>query len=592
MTEFLIGIFVILTCLRHIESSNANEKAKVYEKVGHYLRNYQLKTKQADGNSDDYYLNSNKIGLGFNPLYGSPFCYTVACQMEGFGHPVFKLQYESSSAGACTNKLIPKFVSFDCLSSVVTSANTEIINTLDQLHESISNKIEVSVGASYGAFSFSYTNSKEIRYMVDNIVKNEMSLFYTSSHVSAVKLSMFEPFMELSDMFRFVIENLPCCDDDWQTEKYVRDYIFNYFGYTFVSTLLLGGIAQENIFMKRDSYQHLESQSISTRNAAKIAFYVSMGVSVENSQANSQLQEFMKQVQNSDATQLGGDPSVSDMNKWAKTVPSNSVITKFSIREIFDLLTKYRFPNDSQIQNKSTLIEKLLKKYIQQPLYCYNNCTSTLHGTCESSDYFQFGICKCKNSWTGINCSTYNSSTKPVVVYGSVLSGTLCGFDRAYIRKNCDGYRPWNGCPQGWISRSWVGADFTVCYKAVTSKNSSSIAGTLCGLYNFGGKEFVDILRNYTSDGKCPGYSRSGYSPVYSLSYVNGFLQSSNGFCMKSISSYPDLPGTLCGIQWAQTTDGPACDGYNPGLSHCPSGYAVQSWMLEPAKHFHLCAKL
>ncbi|CAF4284283.1 unnamed protein product, partial [Rotaria sordida] len=55
---------------------------------------------------------------------------------------------------------------------------------------------------------------------------------------------------------------------------------------------------------------------------------------------------------------------------------------------------------------------------------------------------------------------------------------------------------------------------------------------------------------------------------------------------------YPDLPGTLCGIQWAQTTDGPTCDGYNPGLSHCPSGYAVQSWMLEPAKHFHLCAKL
>ncbi|CAF4382345.1 unnamed protein product, partial [Rotaria sordida] len=48
------------------------------------------------------------------------------------------------------------------------------------------------------------------------------------------------------------------------------------------STLLLGGIAQQNIFMKRDSYQYLESQSISTKNVAKIAFYVSMDVSVEN----------------------------------------------------------------------------------------------------------------------------------------------------------------------------------------------------------------------------------------------------------------------------------------------------------------------
>ncbi|CAF2752456.1 unnamed protein product [Rotaria sp. Silwood2] len=318
--------------------------------------------KQQDENSNIYLPNSNKIALGFNPLYGSPVCYTGACQMEGFGHPVFKLQYESSASGSCTNKLIPNFVALDCLPSAVTSASTEVISTLKQLSESISNKIEVSVGASYNAFSFSYTNSKETSYMVDNIVKNNLTIMYTSAQVSQVKLSMFEPLMELSDTFRFVIDNLPCCDDaddDWVTEKYVRDYVLNYYGYTFLSTLLLGDIAQQNIFMNRESYRHIESRNISTKNAAKVQFYVSLGVSVENSQSNTQQEEFMKEVQHSYGTKLGGDPSISDINEWIKTVPLNPIIIKFGIREIFDLLTKRRLPNDLQIHNKSKLIEKI-----------------------------------------------------------------------------------------------------------------------------------------------------------------------------------------------------------------------------------------
>ncbi|CAF4844032.1 unnamed protein product, partial [Rotaria sp. Silwood2] len=74
----------------------------------------------------------------------------------------------------------------------------------------------------------------------------------------------------------------------------------------------------------------------------------------------------------------------------------------------------------------------------------------------------------------------------PPVVYEDVLSGTLCGYDRSYIRVNCANRRPWDGCPQGWIQQTWVGADLTVCFKAVTSKNSSSIVGGLCDLHNSG----------------------------------------------------------------------------------------------------------
>ncbi|CAF4428033.1 unnamed protein product [Rotaria sp. Silwood2] len=343
--------------------------------------------------------------------------------------------------------------------------------------------------------------------------------------------------------------------------------------------------------MNRESYRHIESRNISTKNAAKVQFYVSLGVSVENSQSNTQQEEFMKEVQHSYGTKLGGDPSISDINEWIKTVPLNPIIIKFGIREIFDLLTKRRFPNDLQIHNKSKLIEKILKKYIQQPLYCYNNCTDASHGSCEASGYFQFGMCNCSKNWTGIDCSVHISSINPPVVYEDVLSGTLCGYDRSCIRVNCANRRPWDGCPQGWIKQTWVGADLTVCFKAVTSKNSSSIVGGLCGLHNSGGKQFAQILCNHTLNGVCPTYLQSGYSLVGQSLTSNGVLQYSTKFCAKSNSTYPDLPGTLCGIQWAQTSHGPACDGYNPGLSQCPPGYAIQLWVLESGSRFHLCAK-
>ncbi|CAF1133106.1 unnamed protein product [Rotaria sordida] len=567
-------------------------KTEIYEKVGLYLSNNEMMAKQQVKSSNNYFPNSNKIGLGYNPAYGNPVCYTGSCQMEGFGQPIFELYYHSSSPGACTDKLIPNFVSLDCLPSSASSATTEVISTLKELSDSISNKVEVSVGGSYGAFSFSYTNSKETRYMVDNIVKSNMVSMYTSAEVSYAKLSMFEPLMELSSTFRYVIENLPCCDDtddDWDTEKYIRDYVLNYYGYTFVSTLLLGGVAQQSIFMKNESYKKLESRGVSTKNAANAAFYVSVGVSVENSESNTQQQELMNEAQQSYSTKLGGDPSVVNIHEWATTVPSNSIIIKFGIREIFDLLNKRRFPNDSQIQNKSKLIEKVLKKYLQQPLYCYNDCTNASHGTCQSSGYFQFGTCVCNKNWTGNDCSIRVSSTKPSLVYGDVLSGTLCGYDRSYIRVNCNGYRPWNECPQGWIPQTWIGADFTVCYKSVTSKNSSSIVGGLCGLYSSGSKQFSQILCNNTLNNACP--SLAGYSLAESSLTINGVFEYLTRLCHKSSSAYPDLPGTLCGIQWAQTTDGPACGGYNPGLSQCPPGYILQFWILDTGSRFNLCAK-
>ncbi|CAF1032288.1 unnamed protein product [Didymodactylos carnosus] len=421
--------------------------------------------------------------------------------------------------------------------------------------------------------------------MVDNIIKKNTTVIYTSSQVSFFKLSMFEPLMELSDMFKYVIDNLPCCDEDWETEKYIRDYVFSYYGYTFVTTLMLGGTAQQTIMMKHDSIKKLESQSISVRNEATVSFFVSLSTAVENSESNTKRQEFLSAIQEEHGTKLGGDPAVKDIHEWAKTVKSNPVIIKFGIREIVDLLTNGRFPNDIQIQNKSKLIKIMLQKYIQQPLYCYNNCTNAEHGTCEASGYFQFGMCKCNKNWTGIDCSVNIAPTgPPPVVYGDVLSGTLCGYDRSKLYQSCNGHRPWNSCPPGYVTQTWKDSDFTTCYKTVTTKNSTNLPGGLCGLWNSGG-QYAEISCNRAPLGICPVLG-------YGLNSFTSSLSGENMFCYKTSSIFLDLLGTLCGIQWRQTNHGPACDGYNPGMSECPTGYALELWTLKNGKTFHLCAKL
>ncbi|CAF1426260.1 unnamed protein product, partial [Didymodactylos carnosus] len=266
----------------------------------------------------------------------------------------------------------------------------------------------------------------------------------------------------------------------------------------------------------------------------------------------------------------GGDPSASSLDEWAKTVESNPVITKFGVRTIFDLLTKYRFPNDSNIDEKRQLLEKALLKYVDEPVYCYDHCGG--HGTCIPSSYFGFGECKCDPGWSGSNC--FNNTRR-------ILSGTICGMDRSFFKATCTGFYPWLNCPPGWSSKSWSGGDLTVCYKD-SSELGVGYKGTVCGLFASANGHHADIPCNnvYLVDDICPsGYTKEVFVGQWQRQRI----------CTKDSNEAVDLPGTLCGIQLINTIDGPACDGYNPGLWECPSGYTPRQW--ESEKKYVLCAK-
>ena len=346
---------------------------------------------------------------------------------------------------------------------------------------------------------------------------------------------MFEPQMELSDNFRYVIDHMFCCEeDDADIEQYVTEFIFDYFGLAYVTTIFLGGVAQQNIFMNREDRERLERQSIQIQHQARIAFDLSI-----------------------------------------KTVSTNPVIIKFKVRDIFSLFNKLRFPYDPLIQNKSKLIEKILDRYLNGTVYCYGKCGSDEgNGICESTGHFQFGTCKCTPGWTGVNCET-RIEERP-----KILHGTICGFDRSFMRVNCGGMRPWEGCPTGWRQYNWP-TDLTICYKNETVIDTP-VYGNLCGLHSSHSKYNFDLnigcggitdIRN-----ECPAEHQRRDDKTISCSRTNvrpSCAIAQNVVCA-AMNTKEHLSGTLCGLQIQDTTTGPSCDGYDPGLRRCLPGYTLQ----------------
>lgn len=389
---------------------------------------------------------------------------------------------------------------------------------------------------------------------------------------------MFEPKMELTDNFKYVIESMPCCEDnDLDIEEYVTGLIFDYYGFTYVTSILLGGIAQQHIIIKEGAKERLERKGVDVKHEASVGFNAgsisgSASTSVTDSQSTSNFQKFQQEIYSNHSHTLGGDITLSTLTEWSKTIVNNPIVLELAVRDIFNLFTKHYFPNDPLIANKSKLIGKILEKYLADSIYCYKNCGGNgTRGICEPTGYFQFGICKCKPGWTGPDCETVIESRK-------ILHGTLCGFDRSFMRVNCEGLRPWEKCPKGWAQYNWP-TDLTVCFKDQTV-TGDPVHGTLCGLsshhgapYNFNHHIRCGNVTNVLNS-VCP----SGYQKHSADQLIIGQVKlSKKGNAICTITNGKEhLSGTLCGLQIQHTVKGPSCDGYNPGLDRCPSGYASQ----------------
>ena len=326
----LLLIPLALLLIAHIE-------ARKFDHVRKYLADHDKSSKPILKRSAQSWLkNSNTIGLGYNPLHGSPVCYTGVCQGDAFQHAVIKLNYGQAAVGSCTNDIVPDFVELQCIPSADLQTSTEMISTSEHLYESTMKRVEFYIASRYRRFAASYFYSKETRSMIDQIVKQSTTAMYTRGEVTFGKLRMFEPFMDLTDTFRYVIEQMPCCNEYGQEiDDYIKEFIIDYFGLTYVTEIILGGIAQETMFVGNKELQELQMRGEDVVRAASIGFYLNFNVQPLPPYNDIKQKEFMETVQNRRSTKLGGDPSAQTMDDWIRSVPTNPVIMNYAVKGEF-----------------------------------------------------------------------------------------------------------------------------------------------------------------------------------------------------------------------------------------------------------------
>lgn len=114
--RLIVGLLVLLLCPQVHTQTNAEIDAAARD-----VHRYLNRPIARQSSSEEAALeNSNKIGIGYNPVLGSPVCYTGECQMEGFARAIFKLNYSKRATGSCTNKMIPEHVDIDCFTSMAS----------------------------------------------------------------------------------------------------------------------------------------------------------------------------------------------------------------------------------------------------------------------------------------------------------------------------------------------------------------------------------------------------------------------------------------------------------------------------------------
>ena len=570
MLIFSIGFLFLASCQLHAQSRDEVNAAIVR------VRQYLLRSARTAVVDETLWVeNSGKIGAGYDLITGSPVCYTGQCQMEGFRQPVFKLDMTKQAYGSCTSKLIPKNVNLDCLPSIQITADTESISTLDQLMESTKKGIDVSVGLSVYSNSFSYSHSQETRSMIDTIVQLNSTVFFTRATISWIRLSAFTPLLELSDQFRYVIDNIPCCNGSEELDQYIREFIIDYFGLMYINDLLLGGIAQQKIVISEENRRNLQQNGFTTMDqselklAAGAVFSSSTKLTTTEQFDQTKLNVFNRFSQQSSITSLGGATSIQCIENWSKTVPSNPTIVKFGIAPLLNLLTHTRFPNDSNIALKRFLIQRAQQIYMNTTVVCYNNCTSPSNGECVSTGYFQFGVCRCKPGWSGISCS--NRLPTP-----TVFSGLICGL-RTGAGTDCGQVNPESGtCPSNYTYNTWAisktGTGVMKFCSKLGTDTRTGLVGTICGLtVGPGGPKCGE--RDPWSEGCPDGYAR--------YEWLVDWGRGRTTWCYKAQEGIADQSGTICGMQTNNGDTGHTCNGYHPARGSCPSDYYLVTWRVS-----------
>ncbi|CAF1479303.1 unnamed protein product, partial [Rotaria sordida] len=279
------------------------------------------------------------LGLGYNPLKGSPICHTDFCQREGFALPILKLKYSVPSIETCTNHSTSENMRIDCITSQNVNIETQIINTLHDLKEYMLKTVDFSTdfirNSKYVNVSFSYAYSREIHSIIDMIMKENATILVTSFNITSIRLSIDESKFEISDEFRFVIENMPCCDFNETVEKYIRKFIIGYFGYTYIKEVQLGSIIQQMIVITQNGFNI--SNQVWMKDVAKELFLIQMKLNRTQTYDKMLMNISDKYLTKSNVTIIGGNISIKSFNNCFGSGSTNTKNLKTGLNTGFYL---------------------------------------------------------------------------------------------------------------------------------------------------------------------------------------------------------------------------------------------------------------
>lgn len=303
-----------------------------------HVREYLNRPETIDSrtlNTKEYFPNSNLIAHGYNPIQGTPICFSGSCDSVISKSPIFQLYYTQNPIGDCTSNTIPEHVDLFCVPSSNFESRTETISTLERVWESTSNGISFGPGIKYLPLTASYKYSKETRFMIDRTIKQDTTSMVTRGRVTYARLSMFEPFMTLSDKFNYVIKEMPCCEYNETIQDYVEEFIIDYFGLTYINELTLGGLAQRTIFIQNKQMTLMQESGVDVTHGAEIGYLIQFGGQVSSSQLQGYQDSFNKSIKESYYFKLGGDQSLTNTDEWIRSIPSNPAIMNVVVKGIY-----------------------------------------------------------------------------------------------------------------------------------------------------------------------------------------------------------------------------------------------------------------
>lgn len=126
---------------------------------------------------------------------------------------------------------------------------------------------------------------------------------------------------------------MPCYNDySPEIDEYIKEFLIDYFGLTFVTQLMLGGIAQETLFSGNKELEEMQLKGEEIIRAASIVFFLNFHIKPTLPFTDIQQKEFMQVVNTRRSTKLVGDPSAQPMDDWIKSIPTNPVIMNYAVK--------------------------------------------------------------------------------------------------------------------------------------------------------------------------------------------------------------------------------------------------------------------